>query len=313
MSDSKVVVLCPGQGAQAVGMGRAWFDASETAKRTFAEADEALGDSLGATLSEICFDGPEQMLNRTDVAQPALYVCGIASWRAIVEQQVGDPLEIAAAAGLSLGEYTALHLAGAFDFIEGLDLVATRGRLMQEAAEASGGSMVALIGAEDHQAQAVCDEAAAGDVLVCANFNAPGQIVLSGCRAACERALAAAAAMGLRATALAVAGAFHSPLMQTAADGMAEALETAHLTPPGVPVWCNVTASPHAQGNLELLRQRLVEQIISPVRWSESCHGLTSACTMPGLVYHELAPGAVLRGLMRRINRNVKVLNHDQP
>ncbi len=294
-------------------MGRAWFDASEAAKRTFVEADEALGDSLGAHLSEICFNGPEQTLNRTDVAQPALYVCGIASWRAIVEQQVDDPLEIAAAAGLSLGEYTALHLAGAFDFIEGLHLVATRGRLMQEAAEASEGSMVALIGGDEKQAQAVCDEAASGEVLVCANFNAPGQIVLSGHLGACERSLATAAAMGFRATALAVAGAFHSPLMQAAADGMAQALETADLTPPGVPVWCNVTASPHAQGNLELLRQRLVEQIISPVRWSESCHELTSAGTMSGLAYHELAPGAVLRGLMRRINRDVKVLNHDQP
>ena len=304
----EAVILCPGQGAQAVGMGQAWHDASQAAAGAFAEADDVLGDSLGAPLSDLCFAGPADRLNRTDVAQPALYVCGVASFRGLAERD--GELPIAAAAGLSLGEYTALHLAGAFEFALGLRLVAQRGRLMQEAAERTESGMVALIGSGEDQAQAICDEAAAGEVLVIANLNAPGQIVLSGHSGACRRAIEVAGRQDLRATPLAVAGAFHSPLMQSAADGMAEELSGAGLSPLRVPVWSNVTAQPHDPQNLELLRRRLVEQIISPVRWAQTCHRLVGEGTM---TVHELAPGNVLRGLMRRINRSVKVKNHDQP
>ncbi len=304
----ETAILCPGQGAQSVGMGLAWRNASKAAAATFAEADECLGDVLGAPLSEICFSGPADRLNQTDVAQPALYVCGVASYRGLMEQE--GELAMTVAAGLSLGEYTALHLAGAFSFAEGLRLVATRGRLMQQAAERADSSMVALIGVEQNQAQAICDEAAAGDVLVIANLNAPGQIVLSGHTTACERAAEVAQRLELRATPLAVAGAFHSPLMQYAADGMAEALAAAEIAPLQVPVWSNVTAEPHDPENLELLRQRLVEQIVRPVRWAQTCHELAASGTID---VHELAPGNVLRGLMRRINRNVKVKSHDQP
>jgi [acyl-carrier-protein] S-malonyltransferase len=247
-------------------------------------------------------------LNRTDVAQPALYVCAVASFRGLAERD--GELPIAAAAGLSLGEYTALHLAGAFDFAQGLRLVAQRGRLMQEAAERTESGMVALIGAGEDQAQAICDEAAAGEVLVIANLNAPDQIVLSGHSGACRRAIEVAGRLDLRATPLAVAGAFHSPLMQSAADAMAEALAEIEVLPLRLPVWSNVTAQPHDPQNLELLRQRLVEQIISPVRWAQTCHRLVGEGTM---TVHELAPGRVLRGLMRRINPSVKVKNHDQP
>ncbi len=301
-------LLFPGQGAQAVGMGRAWCEASPAARETFDEADEVLGESLGARLSDICFEGPAETLNRTDVAQPALYVCGIACYRALVERD--GTLHPASAAGLSLGEYTALHLAGVFEFGDGLRLVARRGRLMQEAAGRSIGSMVALIGGDAGQAEQVCQAAANGQVLVCANFNAPGQIVLSGHREACERAVAAAADLDLRATPLAVAGAFHSPLMQPAADGMAQALASATLAPLQLPVWSNVTARPHDTDNPELLRQRLVEQIVQPVRWSETCQALAAGDTMNCL---EMAPGSVLRGLMRRIDRKVKVTSHDTP
>lgn len=304
----EAIILCPGQGAQAVGMGQAWHDASEAAADAFAQADDVLGDSLGAPLSEICFNGPLDRLNRTDVAQPALYVCGVASFRGMTQRDGDRP--IAAAAGLSLGEYTALHLAGAFDFAGGLRLVAQRGRLMQEAAEQADSSMVALIGADESQAQSICEEAAAGEVLVIANLNAPGQIVLSGHLGACRRAVEVAGKMDLRATPLAVAGAFHSPLMQGAADAMAEALAGVELGPLDMPVWSNVTAQPHDPQNPELLRQRLVEQIVSPVRWTQTCHGLVASGTID---VHELAPGGVLRGLMRRINRSVKVKSHDQP
>ncbi|MHC4651246.1 MAG: ACP S-malonyltransferase [Planctomycetota bacterium] len=300
--------MCPGQGAQTVGMGKAWCDASPAAKQTFDEAHQVLGDSLGAPLSTLCFEGPGDRLNRTDVAQPALYVCSVASYRALVERE--GPLSMEAAAGLSLGEYTALHLAGVFEFAEGLRLVALRGRLMQEASEAADSGMVALVGADEQQALSVCEAASEGEVLVCANFNAPGQVVLAGHTGACERAVAAAEGMELRATALAVAGAFHSPLMQSAADGMERALQDAVFQPPQAPVWANVTAQPHDAQDMELLKRRLVEQIVSPVRWSEICRGLAAGATMG---FHELAPGAVLRGLMRRIDRKAKVTSHDQP
>ncbi len=303
-----VAILCPGQGAQAVGMGKAWVEASPEARGVFDEADAILGDSLGAPLSEICFNGPPDRLNRTDVAQPALYVCSMASYRGVTEQR--GPLAVAAAAGLSLGEYTALHIAGVFDFEAGLRLVARRGRLMQDAAEAADSGMVALIGADETQAQRVCDEAAGGEILVCANFNAPGQIVLSGHTAACERAVTVAAGLDLRATALTVAGAFHSPIMQPAADGMAEALTPISFRTPAVPVWSNVTAEPHDAADTELLKRRLVEQIVRPVQWSESCRALAGGDRME---FHALAPGSVLRGLMKRIDRTTKVITHDQP
>ncbi|MHC5023668.1 MAG: ACP S-malonyltransferase [Planctomycetota bacterium] len=307
MSDTGLVILCPGQGAQAVGMGRAWCAASAAARAVLDEADAVLAGELDASLSTLCFEGPADRLNQTDVSQPAIFACSVASWHGLREHLDGDLL---AAAGLSLGEYTALHLAGVFDFATGLRLVATRGRLMQEAAEASAGGMVALIGADEDQAEAVCDQAGQGEVLVCANFNAPGQIVLSGAAAACDRAVETAGASGLRATRLTVAGAFHSPLMQPAADRMAEALQAADLAPPAIPVWANVTARPHDPENPELLRQRLVQQIVRPVRWSQSCLGLVAAVAG---TYHELAPGSVLRGLMRKINRQTKVKSHDEP
>lgn len=302
------VILCPGQGAQVVGMGRAWHESSEAAREVFAEADQVLGDGLGAPLSAICFEGPTDRLNRTDVAQPALYTCAVACRAGLADGN--GALQVAATAGLSLGEYTALHLAGVFGFADGLRLVARRGRLMQAAAEASNSGMVALIGADEAQAQEVCDQAAQGEVLVCANFNAPGQIVLSGHTAACGRALEVAAAGGLRATPLPVAGAFHSPIMQSAADGMADALREVSMRPPAVTVWSNVTAEPHDGQNMELLRARLVEQIVRPVRWSEICQRIGRGVTME---YHELAPGGVLRGLMRRIDKTKKVTSHDQP
>lgn len=289
-------------------MGRTWLEANPAAAATFAEADEALGETVGAPLSELCFNGPPERLNRTDVSQPAIYTCSVACYRGLASAQ--GELPIVAAAGLSLGEYTALHLAGVFGFLDGLKLVAIRGRLMQEASEASEGSMVALIGADEDQARTICERAGGDEVLVCANLNAPGQIVLSGHRGACERAAEVAREMGLRATALKVAGAFHSPLMQPAADRMAVALAEVDLGPPRFPVWSNVTARPHDPENPELLRNRLVEQMVSPVRWWQTCRGLVCEGTTE---FRELAPGTVLRGIMKRIDRSVKVMNHDQP
>jgi [acyl-carrier-protein] S-malonyltransferase len=314
-------VLCPGQGAQAVGMGKSWFDAFAVAREVFASADAVLAGLFGglpggAKLSELCFNGPAEILNRTDVSQPALYTAGIACFRSLVERHAG--IKIQAAAGLSLGEYTALHLAGAFRFEDGLRLVALRGRLMQEAAEASKGSMVALIGGDEAQAQAVCDAAAGGEILVPANLNAPGQIVLSGHVGACQRAVEAASALGLRATPLQVAGAFHSPLMAPAAEGLAKALAQVEFKPLTADVWSNVTAKPHSREDGSSVKKLLVEQLVSPVRWSDSCARLVamirddSASSTVKPKYLEMAPGVVLKGLMRRIDRACEVTAHDQ-
>lgn len=313
MSD-RFVILCPGQGAQFVGMGRAWFEASVDAKRTFGAADEILGDRLGAKLSELCFSGPEGTLNRTDVAQPAIYTASVACYQSVFSS--AEPSQMGAVAGLSLGEYTALHLAGSIGFADGLELVTLRGRAMQDAAEASEGGMVALIGADESQAEAVCARAAEGEVLSPANFNAPGQIVLSGSKSACERAVAVATEMGLRATSLAVAGAFHSALMAPAAERLRAALGSTRMEPPRCRVISNVTGRPHAEGQtdrqgiVESIKERLVEQLTKPVLWSQGCAWLVE--NEPG-AYHELAPGKVLTGLMRRIDRGIKVTNHDEP
>lgn len=328
-ASTAAIVICPGQGAQHVGMGRAWHGCSPAARAIFEEADAVLRKWGGAfgngapPLSQICFEGPAETLNRTDISQPAIYTCSIASFMGLIEQR--GKMQILATAGLSLGEYTALHLARAFDFATGLKLVATRGRLMQEAAETSRGSMVALIGADEQQAGTVCDRVLADEqlrgrmagerpVLVCANFNAPGQIVLSGSMEACERALEIAADLGLRATPLTVAGAFHSPLMQPAADQMRQALASVELAAPTAPVYSNVTAQPHVSDDLELLRERLIQQIVSPVRWAQTCEKLASSASGGyDWPYYELAPGTVLRGLMRRIDRQIKVTSHDEP
>ena len=311
MTTPPLTVPCPGQGAQAVTMGKAWFDASPEFRAVFTQADTILGTRLGAPLSQLCFDGPADRLNRTDVSQPAIFVAGVACWRGLLAKwSCGNgEANLAAAAGLSLGEYTALHLAGAIGFEEALELVTLRGRAMQDAAEASPGGMVALIGADEAQAQAICDKARASDVLVCANFNAPGQIVLSGHKVACDRAALVAAEMGLRATALVVAGAFHSPLMSPAADRLGAQLARTAIAAPRCTVVANVTALPH-DPSPDSIRRRLVEQLTSPVRWAQSCAWLAANVKAE---IHELAPGKTLAGLMRRIDKSIKVNTHDDP
>jgi len=298
------ILLCPGQGAQQVTMGKAWHERYAVAAETFNAADRALGYELSA----ICFEGPAETLNRTDVAQPALYVCSIAGYHALSEDGELNPLE--AAAGLSLGEFTALHLAGAFDFAEGLELVRLRGEAMQQAAEQSDSGMVAIMGADEAQANELCEQARGGGVLVPANFNCPGQVVVSGSKDACDRALQVAEQMELRATPLNVAGAFHSPLMQPAADRLAEALEKVNWQTPRVPVLANVTGQPHEAPNIDAIKQRLVEQLTSPVRWADcmqwAIENLTGRCV-------ELPPGKVLSGLMRRIDKKTKVQNYAEP
>ncbi len=319
MSTNQVILLCPGQGAQRVGMGKAWFDHAPAAAQTFGAADEILGDRLGVRLSELCFNGPADLLNRTDAAQPAIYTTSVACYQALIAEaeSAGKEISVVATAGLSLGEYTALHLAGAISFTDGLELVTLRGKAMQEAAEAADSSMVALIGADEAQANEVCEAAAQGEVLVPANFNAPGQIVVSGHSSACDRAEEKAKEMGLRASRLEVAGAFHSPLMAPAAERLREALDKVEIRAPKMTVCSNVSGAGHAQeadsgATVEdQIRTRLVEQLTHPVRWADNCAWLAGQAE--GADWHEMAPGKTLMGLMRRIDRSVKVVQHDEP
>jgi [acyl-carrier-protein] S-malonyltransferase len=215
-----------------------------------------------------------------------------------------DPSSITAYAGLSLGEYTALHLAGVFGFEAGLRLVAARGRYMQEAAVATPSGMVAILGADEPAIQSICENASQGEVLVPANFNAPGQIVVSGSATACERALKAAEAAGFKATALKVAGAFHSPLMQSGADKMKTELDRAVFSQPQTTVYSNVTAAPHT--DVASIKQRLVEQIVSPVKWEQTMKLLITQGG-DGARFVELAPNRHLAGLAKRINRRLPI------
>lgn len=305
MTDSSTIVLCPGQGAQYVGMGRDWARTYEAAAETFRHADEV----LNLDVSRACFDGPQERIDDTDVAQVCIYVTSVACVRALEQMGRYDEETLVATAGLSLGEYTALYLAGVFDFEDGLHLVSLRGHFMQDAAEQSNSGMVAIIGSDEEQVNELCDAARGKDVLVPANFNCPGQIVISGSDAACTRAVAEAEKRGMRATALNVAGAFHSPLMDSAAERMANALRHISFNAPRVPVLSNVTGEPHSDDG-EAIKELLIQQITQPVRWEQNLRWLLEHAEGE---YIEPAPGKTLRGHMRRIDRQVKVTGYDQP
>jgi len=274
-------------------------EASSAAREVFAIADQRLGYSL----SELCFNGPVERLQATDVSQPAMFVCSAAALAAMKQalgSRVPDP---AMAAGLSLGEYTALHAAGAMDFEQALELVASRGRYMQEAAEMHPTAMVSIIGLDEEKVEQLCAAAAEGEILTPANLNCPGQIVISGDAAACQRAVGLAGDFGAAgAVPLKVAGAFHSPFMQPAADKLAEALENVDIAPPSLPVIANVDAAPHADA--ASIRQKLIRQMTSPVRWEQSMRYMLDSGVDE---FYEIGPGRVLAGLMRRIQRRAVV------
>ncbi|MEM6257371.1 MAG: ACP S-malonyltransferase [Planctomycetota bacterium] len=308
MSNTNTIILCPGQGAQAVGMGKVWHEAMPESKAVFDEANEA----LGLDLAKLCFEGPADDLNRTDNAQVAIYTASVACFRGL--QAKGDLQAFTATAGLSLGEFTALHLAGAFSFVDGLKLVRLRGEAMQAAAEATPSSMVAITGDVNEAAiEVLCDKVNDAlpkeAVIVPANYNSPMQVVVSGSLDACELVVPEAEAAGFRATPLSVAGAFHSPIMQPAAVQLQQALEGVAWSEPTVQVLSNVTGEPHPS-NPMLIQKRLVEQLTNPVRWSQSMQ--YAAKNLPGR-YVELAPGKVLSGLMRRIEKSIRVENFDSP
>lgn len=292
--------IFPGQGAQSVGMGRDIADASPAAAEVFRRAD----DVLGFKLSEICFQGPESELTRTDVQQPAIFATSVAIWEALRDRGAAMESVASATAGLSLGEYTALYAAGSLTFEDGLRLVRRRGELMQEAATAVRSGMVSIIGGDEKSVEALCADAAEGEVLVPANFNCPGQIVISGAMGACERAVERASAHGVKGVMLKVAGAFHSPLMAPAAEKLADVLAEVRVSQPRVPVIANVDAAPHAAP--DAIRATLCRQVTQAVRWQQSIERLIR----DGFDrFVEIGPGRVLTGLMRKIDRKASAVN----
>lgn len=295
----------PGQGSQAVGMGRDLADAFAPARHVFEEVDEALKQRL----SRLMFEGPEDDLTLTENAQPALMAVSLAIMRTL-EQEGGVNLADTAefVAGHSLGEYSALASAGTFEVAEAARLLRRRGAAMQKAVPVGEGAMAAVLGLDPEDAQAVADAAAtsggSGEICTTANDNAPGQVVVSGHTAAVERAVALAAERGARRSImLPVSAPFHCPLMAPAADVMAEALAKVTLQPPQVPVVPNVSAEPTSEP--ETLRRLLVEQVTAVVRWRESVLAMKER-GVDTLV--EVGAGKVLCGLTRRIDRELSAV-----
>ncbi|MBK1829132.1 ACP S-malonyltransferase [Verrucomicrobiaceae bacterium R5-34] len=292
---SNVVILFSGQGAQKVGMGKDLVDAYPAAKALFAKADEALGYSL----SDIMFNGPDDQLTRTAYCQPALYLHGLACLEVLKEKV--PSLKPVAAAGLSLGEFTAHAAAGTFDFATGLNLVAQRGAFMEEACEATDGAMAAMIGGDE----AAVEKLAADCDVDVANFNAIGQIVLSGSEEGIDKAVAGAKAAGIRmGKKLKVAGAYHSRLMQSAQDQLAGVLAETEISEPSIPVICNFGAR-EVQGSDDI-KSMLEQQVTGSVRWTSSMQQLIADGHTK---FIELGPGKVLAGLMGRIDKNVEVMS----
>jgi [acyl-carrier-protein] S-malonyltransferase len=288
MSDA--VLLFSGQGAQKVGMGKDLAEQSRSAADLIREADRILGFSL----SQVMFEGPDDELTRTSRCQPALYVHSLMAL-AMLRERVPSVRPVAAA-GLSLGEFTAHAAAGTFSFEQGLRLVGRRGSLMEEACKATAGSMAAMIGGEEED---VAKLAAQCDVDV-ANLNAPGQIVLSGTIAGIDAAVTRAKDFGVRkAIKLNVAGAYHSRLMSPAREALARELSAADLNGPSIPVVCNVSARPEADP--PEIRRLLAEQVTGTVRWSESIRHLRD---QGHRLFIELGPGKVLAGLVAKIDRD---------
>ena len=297
---TKRAFLFPGQGAQFVGMGQDICQGFGVAREIFdrAEAITAL------PIKKLCFEGPKEQLDRTDMAQPAIFTVS-AAMLGVMDDIVPPEAQISpdACAGLSLGEYTALYAAGAMDFETALKLVVRRGELMQQAALARPSGMLAVIGLNEQEAGNLCEAAAQGQILGCANFNCPGQIVLSGEKDACERAAELANQFGARAAVpLEVAGAFHSEIMGPAAEEFAKTLADVHFSKPNCPTLANVDAAEYiSAGDIP---QKLMGQLTGAIRWEQSMQVLLGRGVE---MFYEIGPGKVLAGLMRRIDRKARV------
>ncbi|WP_217922519.1 ACP S-malonyltransferase [Miltoncostaea oceani] len=291
-----IVAMFPGQGAQAVGMGEGLAREHEVARRVFEEADDVLGWSV----SELCFTGPIERLTATDVCQPALLTASVAAFRVAVEAGLAPALVM----GHSLGEYSALVAAGSLPFADGLRLVAERGSAMRAAAQVSPGAMAALLGPSDDDARALAAEA--GEAWP-ANYNCPGQVVVSGSDAAIDRLMELASERGVRAARLVVDGPFHSPLVAPAAERLRPALEAWDPAPPTPPFLSTTTCDVEPP---ERLRAVLLDQLTSPVRFGDA---VTAAIALGATRMVEVGPGRVLSGLVKRVRRDLPTQQIGEP
>jgi [acyl-carrier-protein] S-malonyltransferase len=296
----KTAFLFPGQGAQYVGVGAALAGSLPAAKELFERASTALGYDL----LRLCANGPAERLNATDVSQPAIFVASLAALESLQHSEPDAARDVVAAAGLSLGEYTALVFAGAMTFEDGLKVVGERGRAMQAAAEANRSGMISALLLDADRVGEVVNEARAAGRLWVANFLCPGNTVLSGEAAAIDAAEQLIEAKGGKPVRLAVAGAFHTELMKAADDKLAVALAGVTIRPARVPVWSNVDAKPHTDP--AEIRSLLVRQVLNPVRWEETMRTLLAEEVER---FYEIGPGKVLAGLLKRIHRKVDCRN----
>jgi len=293
-----MAILFPGQGSQYVGMGKDWYDSDASARDLFIRGDEILGFKL----SEICFNGPEEELRQTRNTQPAIFLHSVG---VLMSQKNLDPRM---AAGHSLGEYSAFVAAGAMEFETALKLVRLRGELMQRAGEENKGTMAAIVGLPNDSLEALCREASPEGIVQPANFNSPGQTVISGSVQGVKKAMELAKQRGAKLVKeLVVSGAFHSPLMASAQDGLRKALEETEIHNARFPVYCNVTGEPVTEAGE--IRDSLNRQLTSPVRWEQTIKnmvrdGATQFC--------EIGPGKVLQGLARRTEPSVPVTGIDR-
>ncbi|MDE3127591.1 MAG: ACP S-malonyltransferase [Gemmatimonadota bacterium] len=298
------VLVFPGQGSQAPGMGKALAAAHPAAREVFAAVDDALAAPLGA----LCFEGPAEELTLTHNAQPALLAHGAAVWAVVRDALAG---KVRAAAGHSLGEFTAYHAAGALGLAAAARLVRRRGQLMFESGVRRPGAMAAILGDTLEPIAAICERATAEAALVVpANYNSPGQVVISGEEAGVERAMLLARELGAkRAIRLNVSGAFHSPLMETAVDGLSEALDKAEFTEAQFPIYSNVTAD--AGVSAGRARELLLKQLTSPVRWTDEVVAMAAA--HPQATFVEMGPGSVLVGLLKKIAPQLRTMTCGTP
>jgi [acyl-carrier-protein] S-malonyltransferase len=296
----KIAYIFPGQGAQMVGMGKDFYDSEPLARQLFDKVCQIAGQDL----VKICFEGPEDKLNSTTVSQPAIFAVSVVILEVLKAKGAIKPANVTA--GLSLGEYTALYAAGVISFEDGLKLVQKRGQAMQAAADASKGSMVSIIGLEQQAVEKLCAEAAQGQLLSCANFNCPGQIVITGEIEACKRALNLAEKYGaMKAIELKVAGAFHSRMMAPAAEELKKALGQCKIANPAdIVVIANVDAEYYK--TKEQISQGLVKQLTGAVLWQKCMERLLADGVTK---FYEIGPNKVLTGLMRRINRRTDIVN----
>lgn len=298
---SRIAFLFPGQGAQVVGMGKQLYEELPAARELFDRASAI----LGIDLKGLCFEGPADALEATDVSQPAIYVASLAALEALKVERPDVVAACEGAAGLSLGEYTALHFAGAFDFESGLRLVRKRGEAMQAASNASPSGMASVLGLDEEKVDELCRRVAEHGRLWKANLLCPGNIAVSGEAAAVSHVEPIASELGaMKTVPLAVAGAFHTPLMQPAADLLSSVLGATDLHPPRIPVYSNVDSQPHHDP--DEIRATLVAQVVSPVRWDDSMRRMLA----DGFdTFFEIGPNRVLTGLLKRIDRKTPCTN----